>query len=79
MRQITTCNLHRILQIALVAVNQEPPYPRRVWGGGEGGLCKQAGMQPAFMMVRRSSEIICNRLKHDLQSPWNFANRSKEL
>jgi hypothetical protein len=24
-------------------------------------------------MVRRSSEIICNPPRHDLQSPWSFA------
>jgi hypothetical protein len=76
MRQITTCNLHRILQ-SQVAVDQAPPYPRWVWGGeGWSCLCEQAGVQPPFLMVRHSSEIICNPLRHDLQSPWSFASGS---
>ena len=37
MRQITTCNLHRILQVAQVAVDQTPPIPPMGMGGRGGG------------------------------------------
>ena len=74
-------NLHRISQVAQVAVDQAPPIPLMGMGGrgGEFCLCEQAGVQPPFLMVRYLSEIICNLLRHDLQFFWNFASGSKAI
>lgn len=49
------------------------------YGGGRGVvLSVRAGWSAgSFLMMRRSSEIICNHLRHDLQSPRNFASRSE--
>jgi hypothetical protein len=76
-RQITTCNLHRILQIAQVAVDQASSILPTGMGGRGGVLSVLASWSAAsFFMVRRSSKIICNPLRHGLQSPWIFASRS---
>jgi hypothetical protein len=50
MRQITTCNLLGILQVAQVAVNQASPIPPMGMGGEGGGvLSVQAGWSAASL------------------------------